>query len=148
MPEIKSLSVAVIPHLSEIQQHTQDLLGHRPCIWQIKAVEEILKHDRDIICIAGTGSGKTLTFWMPLLFREHGIQIIVTPLNILGKQNVDQLAAMGIKAKFLDSKEASNLQNFKVRSIQALNYVITLTMLIRISRTVNIESLWPTPKWY
>jgi len=148
MPEIKSLSAAVIPHLSEIRQRTQDLLGHRPCIWQIKAVEEILKHDRDIICIAGTGSGKTLTFWMPLLFREHGIQIIVTPLNILGKQNVDQLAAMGIKAKFLDSKEASNLQNFKVRSIQALNYVITLTMLIRISRTVNIESLWPTPKWY
>ncbi|ETW75969.1 hypothetical protein HETIRDRAFT_53821, partial [Heterobasidion irregulare TC 32-1] len=37
-----------------------------------------------------TGSGKTLTFWMLLLFASR-IQIIVTPLNILGKQNKDDL---------------------------------------------------------
>jgi superfamily II DNA helicase RecQ len=60
-------------------------------------VEAILQHDKDIISIVATGSGKTLTFWMPLLFRLYGIQIIITPLNILGKQNVDAHAALGIK---------------------------------------------------
>ncbi|KAF8837391.1 hypothetical protein BDN67DRAFT_873341, partial [Paxillus ammoniavirescens] len=41
----------------------------------------------DIVCIAGTGMGKTLTFWLPLLFCLEGIQIVVTPLNQLGQQN-------------------------------------------------------------
>jgi len=150
MPEMTPAAEAVIPPLSEIRQCTEDLLGHRPCIWQVKAVEAILKHDQDVVCIAGTGSGKTLTFWMPLLFRENGIQIVVTPLNILGKQNTDQLAAMGIKAKFLDSKEASNPQNFKVELIHShwLTVCHYINCSIRISKMVNTESLWPIPRCY
>lgn len=60
-------------------------------------MESILKHEKDVIAIAATGSGKTLTFWMPLLFKKDGIQVVVTPLNILGKQNVESLATMGIR---------------------------------------------------
>jgi superfamily II DNA/RNA helicase len=45
-------------------------------------VEAILQHDKDIISVAATGSGKTLTFWMPLLFRLDGIQIIIMPFNM------------------------------------------------------------------
>ncbi|KIM60426.1 hypothetical protein SCLCIDRAFT_16348 [Scleroderma citrinum Foug A] len=33
------------------------------------------------------GMGKTLTFWLPLLFCATGIQIVVTPLNQLSQQN-------------------------------------------------------------
>ncbi|THH18248.1 hypothetical protein EW146_g2695 [Bondarzewia mesenterica] len=84
-----------IPLLSQIRDKTSQIFGRRPCTWQLKAVEAVLKRDRDVVCIAGTGSGKTLTFWMPLLFRRDGIQIVVAPLNILGKQNVEQLAALG-----------------------------------------------------
>ncbi|KAJ7308705.1 hypothetical protein DFH08DRAFT_623415, partial [Mycena albidolilacea] len=70
--------------------------GYGLCLWQIRVVRAILKCDRDIVSIATTGSGKTLTFWMPLLFVPDGIQIIVTPLNILSKQNVDSLTKVGI----------------------------------------------------
>ena len=35
-------------------------------------------YDRDTICIAGTDMGKTVLFWLPLLFRPTGIQIVVT----------------------------------------------------------------------
>ena len=63
-----------------------------------------------------TGSGKTLTFWMPLLFRLEGIQIIITPLNILGKQNVDTLAALGVAGIAL-SAETETTENFKVSSL-------------------------------
>ena len=76
------------PSMSEICSWTELVFGCRPCLWQIKVVETILRHDHDVILIAGTGMGKTLTFWMPLLFRKGGLQIITTPLNILGKQNV------------------------------------------------------------
>lgn len=58
-------------------------------------VEATLKNDKDIISIAATGSGKTL-IWMPLLFKKDEIQIIITSLNILGKQNVKSLKAMSI----------------------------------------------------
>ncbi|KAJ7240892.1 hypothetical protein C8J57DRAFT_958654, partial [Mycena rebaudengoi] len=52
-----------------------------------EAVEAILKRDGDVVCISATGSGKTLTFWLPLLFKPDGIQIVISPLNILRQQN-------------------------------------------------------------
>ncbi|OSX62963.1 hypothetical protein POSPLADRAFT_1116620, partial [Postia placenta MAD-698-R-SB12] len=66
-------------------------LGRDPCKWQAKVVHAILKEEKDVVCVAPTGPGKTLTFWMPLLFHQDGIQIVVTPLNILGNQNKMEL---------------------------------------------------------
>ena len=102
-----------VPSYSDIQQKTERFLGYRPCLWQIKVIIAILRHDKDIVSIAATGSGKTLTFWMPLLFRTSGIQIIITPLNILGKQNVAQLTSFGISAIALSAENAT-AENFKV----------------------------------
>ena len=84
--------------LSEIHDQVEHLLGHHPCLWQIQVVQAILKNDKDVASIAATGLGKTLTFWMPLLFQPEGIQMVVTPLNILSKQNVNTLANVGINA--------------------------------------------------
>ena len=86
------------PTLEEIRSRTSAVLHCSPCLWQAKAVPQAVKGDRDMLCIAPTGAGKTLTFWMPLLFREDGIQIVVTPLNLLGTQNVNELARYGISA--------------------------------------------------
>jgi hypothetical protein len=75
-----------LPSLSYICSFTQSKFHHHPCLWQAKAVKAILKHDRDVIIITGMGMGKTLTFWMPLLFYPAGhIQVVITPLNLLGK---------------------------------------------------------------
>ncbi len=67
----------------------------------------MLEGKHDIISIAGTGAGKTLTFWLPLLFRPDGIQIVVTLLNILGQQNVDTLLKVGVEGIFISAKTAS-----------------------------------------
>ena len=42
----------------------------------------------DVITIAVTGSGKSLIYWMALLFIKHGIVVLVTPLKLLGEQFV------------------------------------------------------------
>jgi superfamily II DNA helicase RecQ len=102
-----------LPSFTEIRRRTQEVLGYRPCLWQICVVEAILRHDKDIISIAATGSGKTLTFWMPLLFNKDGIQVVITPLNILGKQNVESLKAMGIQGITVTAENAHK-QTFKV----------------------------------
>ncbi|EPT01978.1 hypothetical protein FOMPIDRAFT_1119311, partial [Fomitopsis schrenkii] len=77
---------------------TSTAFRRNPCLWQAKAVRQAVKGDKDMVCITPTGSGKTLFFWMPLLFRKDGIQIVVTPLNLLGTQNVKELASYGIRA--------------------------------------------------
>jgi hypothetical protein len=104
------------PSHEEIRQKTYKHFGFSPCLWQIRVVEALIKHDKDIISISATGSGKTLTFWMPLLFFERGIQIIVSPLNILGKQNVDDIVPKGFSAIALSAETATH-QNFKVSHI-------------------------------
>lgn len=51
---------------------------------------------------------------MPLVFVPKGIQIIVTPLNVLGKQNVEALKKEGIEAIAIDATSATP-ENFAVR---------------------------------
>ncbi|KAI0725874.1 hypothetical protein C8Q72DRAFT_765196, partial [Fomitopsis betulina] len=80
-----------IPTLEEVYAKTLAGLGRRPCRWQAESCRAALKGDKDIISIAPTGSGKTLTFWMLLLFREDEIQLVVTLLNLLGTQNITEL---------------------------------------------------------
>ncbi|KAG2030845.1 P-loop containing nucleoside triphosphate hydrolase protein [Suillus americanus] len=82
---------ADIPSLCQIRSVTLAKFGVRPCLWQLKVAEAVLKGDHDVLCTAGTGMGKTLGFWIPLLFCQ-GIQVVVTPLNMLGKQNAASLA--------------------------------------------------------
>ena len=100
--------------LSQIRDKVEACFGYRPCLWQIRVVQALLKNDKDVVSISATGSGKTLTFWMPLVFVPDAIQIVVTPLNILGKQNVEMLANVGIKAISITA-ESATAENFQVR---------------------------------
>ncbi|KII90675.1 hypothetical protein PLICRDRAFT_697180 [Plicaturopsis crispa FD-325 SS-3] len=130
-----------LPSLLEIREKTFKLLGHRPCLWQIRAVEAILKHDQDVVCISATGSGKTLTFWMPLLFTQ-GIQVIITPLNLLGNQNVQDLARLGIPAIAIDANTAT-AENF--RDIADLKYRVVVTNIELALKDGNgFGKLWKT----
>ncbi|KAG1793668.1 uncharacterized protein HD556DRAFT_1217435, partial [Suillus plorans] len=78
-----------------------------PCLWQLKVAHALLKGDQDVLCIAGTGMGKTLGCWIPLLFHINNIQLIVTPLNLLGKQNALSLAKASIQAIAINAETAS-----------------------------------------
>jgi len=104
-----------VPTLSEIRQRAEEHFGVRLCLWQLKVAEALLRHDKDVVCVAGTGMGKTLGFWLPLLFHPGGIQVVVTPLNMLGKQNVASLAKAGIQGIAINS-ETATLANFSVRN--------------------------------
>ena len=39
-----------------------------------------------VIIIAKTGSVKSMTYWIPVLFIKYGISVIVTLLKLLGSQ--------------------------------------------------------------
>ena len=59
---------------------------------------------------------------MPLLFNKGGIQVVVTPLNILGDQNINDLKARGVLDIAISAKNATK-QNFEVNPY--LNLTIT-----------------------
>lgn len=103
-----------LPSIAEIQDRTLEKFGRRPCLWQCRAALAQLRGANDVICISGTGSGKTLTFWMPLLFRPDGIQVVITPLNVLGTQNSRQLERLGISAVAIRGETATT-RNFQVK---------------------------------
>ncbi|KAG2344204.1 hypothetical protein BDR05DRAFT_882778 [Suillus weaverae] len=107
-----------IPSLGHIWSVTQQKFGVRPCLWQLKVAEALLKGDHDVLCTAGTEMGKTLGFWIPLVFYQ-GIPIVITLLNMLGKQNATSLAKAGIQAISISSKTATTA-NFT--AICALKY--------------------------
>lgn len=102
-----------VPSIHKMREKTRAKLGYEPCLWQLRVVETLLKRDKDVISIAETGAGKTLTFMLPLEFCQDGIIIIITPLNLLGKQNVQTLTKMNIQGIAL-SAETATLENFRV----------------------------------
>ena len=76
-------------------------------MWQLKVADAFLQNDHDIICIAGTGMGKTLAFWSPLALNDTGILIVVTPLNQLGEQSISFLKKAGIQSISISAETAS-----------------------------------------
>ncbi|KAF9493448.1 P-loop containing nucleoside triphosphate hydrolase protein [Pleurotus eryngii] len=69
----------------------------RPCQFQIDFCRAQLQR-KNTISISPTGSGKTLTFLMPLFFSDQGITIVITALNVLGTQFVTEAGEYGIPA--------------------------------------------------
>ena len=68
---------------------------------------------------------------------------VVTPLNLLGKQNVQELKRAGLSAIAITSKN-TNAGTFKVRII--LSHQSQLDILFRILKTENIGLLLSTQR--
>ena len=96
----------------QVQREVEERTGTCPCIWQIKVVYKVLEGG-DIITITGTGSGKSFTYWMVLLYIKHGIVVLVMPLKLLGKQFVNVLAKNDLKAVSMTAVNATN-ELFKI----------------------------------
>ncbi|KAI0630945.1 hypothetical protein C8Q77DRAFT_1062562 [Trametes polyzona] len=78
----------------------QERFNKRACSFQIKIAQALHERCNNAVAVAATGAGKTLSFWISLLMAlENGEDrciIVITPLNILGKQNFDLLADTGL----------------------------------------------------
>lgn len=97
------------PWVKLARERSQEVFGRavRPCLWQVKVALAFLKGEKHVLSIARTGSGKTLTFWIPVLLTDDGITIVIVPLNLLAKQNVDQLTLAGINSMIITADTAT-----------------------------------------
>jgi ATP-dependent DNA helicase RecQ len=57
---------------------------------------------RDVLSVAPTGSGKSISYWVPAVL-EGGLTMVVSPLIALMKDQVDRLTERGVPATFINS---------------------------------------------
>jgi superfamily II DNA helicase RecQ len=102
-----------LPSYSQIQSDVANAFNVIPCISQIKAMVFQMQKKTDFVFISGTGSGKTLTFWIPMLYEMGSITILVTALNVLERQTATNLSQAGITAINIMGENATD-ETFKV----------------------------------
>ncbi|RDB26965.1 Bloom syndrome [Hypsizygus marmoreus] len=71
--------------------------GNVPYDWQLDVTEATLL-GLDSVIIAGTGSGKTIPFMLPLLLHPKKLMLIISPLKVLQKDQVRRFKKMKIPA--------------------------------------------------
>lgn len=102
--------------VQRIRDLSQRVFGKRPCWLQVK-ITLALHAKKDVIGVAATGAGKTLSFWLALLTAledgEDKMVIVITPLNLLGQQNTKQLTAAGLSSVAV-TKENNKPETYKV----------------------------------
>ena len=59
---------------------------------------------RDVLAVAPTGSGKSISYWVPAV-ATGGLTLVVSPLIALMKDQVDRLRAAGVAGAFINSTQ-------------------------------------------
>jgi ATP-dependent DNA helicase RecQ len=109
---------------------------------QAEAVDAQM-NGRDVLAVAPTGSGKSLSYWVPAILGD-GLTIVVSPLIALMKDQVDRLVAHGVSAAFINSTLHSTEQRERLEAASRGEYRLLYVAPERFSRpgfTARLASL-------
>src|SRR5260370_41564656 len=82
--------------VQQLKHESASHFGQQPCQWQSEIGFQ-LGHKKNLVTISATGSGKSLTFWLPMPY-ENGLTLIIVPLKNLGQQLADKSSWSGFCA--------------------------------------------------
>ena len=99
---------------------------------------------RDVLSVAPTGSGKSISYWIPAIAGE-GLTLVVSPLIALMKDQVDRLNSLGIKAAFINSSLERPEQVARLQKARAGDYKLLYLAPERLSRPGFLERLGELP---
>ena len=89
---------------------------------------------RDVLAVAPTGSGKSLSYWVPAVAATSGLTVVVSPLIALMKDQVDRLVDRGVRAAFINSTLASAEQHARLAAAANGAYQLLYVAPERFSR--------------
>ncbi|XXF79819.1 ATP-dependent DNA helicase [Myxococcaceae bacterium GXIMD 01537] len=113
--------LAALPHLEEAQAGLVRHFGltdFRP--GQAQVVSSVLS-GRNTVVVMPTGAGKSLCYQLPAVLLP-GLTLVVSPLIALMKDQVEQLAARGISATFINSSLTDLERAERLRRLRAREY--------------------------
>jgi ATP-dependent DNA helicase RecQ len=125
----------VVPHTEVVtpQQVLRDVFhleSFRP--GQAEVVDAQM-NGRDVLAVAPTGSGKSLSYWVPAILGD-GLTVVVSPLIALMKDQVDRLVAHGVRAAFINSTLNSSEQVARLEAASRGEFQLVYVAPERFSR--------------
>lgn len=93
----------------------------------------------DALVLMPTGGGKSLCYQIPALLRP-GTGIVISPLIALMQDQVDALAAVGVRAAFLNSSQSNVVQSEVIDRYRAgdLDLLYVAPERLSMSRTLDV----------
>jgi ATP-dependent DNA helicase RecQ len=95
---------------------------------------------RDVLSVAPTGSGKSISYWVPAVV-DGGLTMVVSPLIALMKDQVDRLTQRGVAATFINSSVERPEQVDRLRRAIAGEYRMLFLAPERLGRPGFMERL-------
>jgi len=95
---------------------------------------------RDVLSVAPTGSGKSISYWVPAVV-DGGLTMVVSPLIALMKDQVDRLTERGVAATFINSSVERPEQVDRLRRAIAGEYRLVFLAPERLARPGFMERL-------
>jgi ATP-dependent DNA helicase RecQ len=93
----------------------EEVFGHRGFRPGQEEVMEAQLAGRDVLSVAPTGSGKSISYWVPAVVAG-GLTLVISPLIALMKDQVDRLRSLGVQAAFVNSSQDRNEQVASLRA--------------------------------
>src|ERR1700694_2644767 len=106
---------------------------------QAEVVEAMLA-GRDVLSVAPTGSGKSISYWVPAVM-DGGLTMVVSPLIALMKDQVDRLTERGVSATFINSSVERPEQVERLRRAIAGDYRLLFLAPERLGRPGFMDRL-------
>src|SRR5436309_14298099 len=103
-------------------------------------VVEAMLDGRDVLSVAPTGSGKSISYWVPAVV-DGGLTLVVSPLIALMKDQVDRLTERGVAATFINSSLERPEQIDRLRGAVAGEYRLLFVAPERLGRPGFMERL-------
>lgn len=88
--------------MDKLREKLKEVFGFSQFRGNQEVVIQNIMANKNTFVIMPTGAGKSLCYQLPSLMKE-GTAIVISPLIALMKNQVDQLNAFGVNAKFLNS---------------------------------------------
>jgi len=124
----------------ELKAKLKEIFGYSQFRGSQEVVIRNLLSGKNTFVIMPTGAGKSLCYQLPAMIKD-GLAIVISPLIALMKNQVDQLNAYGINARFLNSTlskgEITKLKKDCINGLVKLLYVAPESL----NKEENIEFL-------
>src|SRR5947209_2264506 len=104
------------------------------------SVVEAMLDGRDVLSVAPTGSGKSISYWVPAVV-EGGLTMVVSPLIALMKDQVDRLTDCGVAATFINSSVEATEQRERLGRAVSGDYRLLFLAPERLGRPGFMDRL-------
>ena len=120
------MKMMLVEEKDALKERLKQIFGYSQFRGNQETIIRNLLDGKNTFVIMPTGAGKSLCYQLPAMVRE-GLAIVISPLIALMKNQVDQMNAYGVNARFLNSTlskgEITRLKKDCMNGVVKLLYV-------------------------